>query len=447
MTEAPRESRPSRRPPHADDIDQLIAGLGTDPTMGLSSAEVEERLARIGPNRLSEPPRKSTILSLAGQLANPLVLTLLGAAVIATLVGLSQREGASFLSKFGDALAILLIVIVNALLGFVQERRAEAAMLALKSMTSLTARVRRNGTVDFATEEAALTGESEGTEKNARQPLADDAPLAERSTMVFLGTTVLRGRGRAVVVATGPRTELGKIGVMISQAEKEKTPLERRLDRFGHRVLLVCLATSVVLFAWGIMRGGRAWHELLLEAVSFAVAAIPEGLPAITTITLALGMQRMAKRGAVVRKLLAVETLGAASVICTDKTGTLTHNQMTVRLVYASRARYGVTGEGYDPEGKLVTERGECLSELPPTLDYLLSTAALCTNARLDRDPVTKAWKVIGDPTEGALLTLAAKGGRDKESVSVKHTVVRELPFDSDRKRMTVITLDHHGRE
>jgi len=156
MTEAPRESRPSRRPPHADDIDQLIAGLGTDPTMGLSSAEVEERLARIGPNRLSEPPRKSTILSLAGQLANPLVLTLLGAAVIATLVGLSQREGASFLSKFGDALAILLIVIVNALLGFVQERRAEAAMLALKSMTSPTARVRRNGTVVIAIEDGPL---------------------------------------------------------------------------------------------------------------------------------------------------------------------------------------------------------------------------------------------------------------------------------------------------
>jgi Ca2+-transporting ATPase len=466
-------------PPHAQDVDRVLEELTVDPSRGLSSKEVETRLARYGPNRLPDPPKKSVLSRLFGQFANPLVLTLLLAAVIALGVGLSNGGEQGFLTKFGDAIAILLIVIVNAVLGFVQESRAEAALESLKSMTAPTARVRRNSevsvvnasdlvpgdmlemeagdfvpadarlmqTIDFAAEEAALTGESSATVKDARQPLADDAPLAERVTMVFLGTTVVRGKGRAVVVATGPRTELGKIGEMISRTEKEKTPLEMRLESFGRRILWACLGISLLLFAWGVVKGGRAWHELLLEAVSFAVAAIPEGLPAITTITLALGMQRMAKKGAVVRKLLAVETLGAASIICTDKTGTLTQNEMTVRLVYASRTRYRVTGEGYDPRGHLQTLDGTTLEKLPSTLDYLLATAALCTNARLDLDNDTHQWKVIGDPTEGALLTLAAKGGRDKESVAISHTVVRELPFDSDRKRMTVVTLDQHGRE
>jgi len=480
LADALRESSRTTRPPHAEDIDRLLGRLRVDPSKGLTKDDVTSRLAEHGPNRLPDPPRKSMLSRLLGQFVNPLVLTLLGAAVIAVVVGLSEGAEQGFLTKFGDAIAILLIVVVNAVLGFVQESRAEAALEALKSMTAPTARVRRNGdvsivnayelvpgdmlemeagdfvpadarllqTIDFTAEEAALTGESTPSTKDARQPLADDAPLTERETMVFLGTTIVRGKGRAVVVATGARTELGKIGEMISHTAEEKTPLEARLDRFGQRILWGCLGISVLLFAWGMIKGGRAWHELLLEAVSFAVAAIPEGLPAITTITLALGMQRMAKRGAVVRKLLAVETLGAASVICTDKTGTLTQNQMTVRLVYASRNRYRVTGEGYDPRGHLLSAEGEPLETLPPTLDYLLATAALCTNARLevDVDGDSRQWKVLCDPTEGALLTLAAKGGRAKESVASLHTIVRELPFDSDRKRMTIVTLDAQGR-
>jgi Ca2+-transporting ATPase len=466
------------RPAHADDVENLLVRYAVDPSKGLSREDVIARLAEHGPNRLTDPPRKSNWLRFLQQFTNPLVLTLLGAAVIAVVVGLSNASDQGFLTNFGDALAILLIVVLNAGLGFVQESRAEAALEALKGMTAPTARVRRDGevsvvnaydlvpgdvlemeagdfvpadarlmqTIDFAAEEAALTGESSATAKDAREPLADDAPLAERSTMVFLGTTVVRGKGRALVVDTGARTELGKIGEMISQTEKEKTPLEKRLDSFGQRILWACLGISLLLFAWGMIKGGRAWHDLLLEAVSFAVAAIPEGLPAITTITLALGMQRMAKRGAVVRKLLAVETLGAASIICTDKTGTLTQNEMTVREVYAAGRCHRVTGEGYDPRGHLQTEDGVNLEKMPPTLDYLLATAALCTNARLDLDPESQKWKVIGDPTEGALLTLAAKGGRAKESMTITHKVVRELPFDSDRKRMTVITLDAQGR-
>ena len=474
------EGTPSvARPPHAEDVEKLLAEFSVDPSTGLSSAEVVKRLAEHGPNRLPDPPRKSTLLRFLQQFANPLVLTLLAAAVIAVVVGLSADSDQGFLTKFGDAIAILLIVVLNAALGFVQESRAEAALEALKGMTAPTARVRRNGevsivnaselvpgdileieagdfvpadarlmqTIDFAAEEAALTGESNATGKDAREPLADDAPLAERSTMVFIGTTVVRGKGRALVVATGPHTELGKIGEMISQTEKEKTPLEQRLDSFGNRILWTCLGISVLLFVWGMVKGGRAWHELLLEAVSLAVAAIPEGLPAITTITLALGMQRMAKKGAIVRKLPAVETLGAATIICTDKTGTLTQNEMTVREVYAAGRRFRVTGEGYDPRGHLQTMDGVNVEKMPATLDYLLATAALCNNARLELDGESQRWKVIGDPTEGALLTLAAKGGRAKESFAVSHKVVRELPFDSDRKRMTVVTLDGQGRE
>ena len=468
----------AERPPHAENVERLLERLRVEPANGLSSDEVQGRLRDHGPNRLDEPPRKSALLRLLNQFANPLVLTLLGAAAIAVVVGVTNGGERGFLSKFGDALAILLIVAVNAALGFVQENRAEAALESLKGMTAPTARVRRDGlvavvnavdlvpgdvlemeagdfvpadarllqTIDLAADEATLTGESNATTKDARLPLADDAPLAERETMIFLGTTIVRGKGRAVVTATGPKTELGRIGELISGAGDEKTPLEMRLESFGQRILWVCLGISALLFAWGMVKGGRAWHELLLEAVSFAVAAIPEGLPAITTITLALGMQRMAKRGAVVRKLLAVETLGAASIICTDKTGTLTQNEMTVRRMFAGGVSYRASGEGYDPRGHLESFDGQPLDKLPATLDYLLATAALCTNARLEIDAETNRWKVIGDPTEGALLTLAAKGGRAKESVASTHTVVREVPFDADRRRMTVVTLDARGR-
>jgi P-type Ca2+ transporter type 2C len=465
-------------PHHSEQIHGLLARLGVDPSAGLAHADVTERLARDGPNRMPEPPKKSAMVRLVAQFANPLVLTLLVAAFIAVAVGLSEgRSG--FLSRFGDAIAIFLIVVVNAILGFVQEARAEAALEALERITSPTARVRRGGvvsvvaaadvvpgdileleagdlvgadarlleTVNLAAEEASLTGESTPSSKDARQPLADDAPLAEQATMVFLGTTIVRGKARAVVVATGIKTELGKIGELISRVKKEKTPLEGRLESFGRRILWACLGISVVLFTWGMIKGGRRWPELLLEAVSFAVAAIPEGLPAITTITLALGMQRMAKRGAIVRRLLAVETLGAASVICTDKTGTLTQNEMTVRHVFAGSTRYRVTGQGYDPRGQIVRDADDAPVVTPDgPLDALLSTAALCNNARIDIEEDTHRWKAIGDPTEAALLTLAAKGGRARESIVSSHQFVRELPFDSDRKRMTVVTLDERGR-
>jgi len=270
--------------------------------------------------------------------------------------------------------------------------------------------------------------------------------IGDRTNMLFVGTNIVRGKARALVIATGGGTEIGKLHKLIHAVETGKTPLEEKLEDFGKRILWVCLGLSALLFVRGILGGQRPWHQLLLEAVSLAVAAIPEGLPAITTITLALGMQRMAKRGAIIRKLAAVETLGAATVICSDKTGTLTQNEMTVREVHAGGVGYHVTGNGYDPNGEIVDPRdGKTVEKPSPTLHQLLATVALCNNAELLKKE--GKWRVQGDPTEGALLTLAAKGGVPKESVVSSVQVVKELPFDSDRKRMTIVTLDEHGRE
>ena len=466
-------------PPHAEDCDLFLQRVEISSSAGLTEAAVAKILAEVGPNRLPQGKKKSALLRIAEQFVNPLVLTLLAAAAIALVVGFTASSTLSFLARFGDAIAILLIVVLNAFLGYYQERRAEAALDALQRLSAPNARLRRDGkvvvvpaaevvpgdileleagdaiaadarlvqTIDLATEEAALTGESSASVKDAMAPVAVDAPLGDRVTMVFTGTTVIRGKGRAVVTATGSRTELGRIGEMINSVGDQKTPLEDRLDRFGKQILRVCLALSAILLGWGFLRGGRPWHELLLEAVSLAVAAIPEGLPAITTITLALGMQRMAKRGAIVRKLPAVETLGAATIIASDKTGTLTQNEMTVRAVYSGAHRYTVTGQGYDPTGVFEDDAGKTVEELPRSLRHTLSTAALCNNAQLDLDKETQRWKIIGDPTEGALLTVAAKGKLSRDHVAATNEVVHELPFDSDRKRMTVVTRDAQGRE
>jgi Ca2+-transporting ATPase len=466
--------RATSSPVHTEPYEALLARVGTDPAHGLSEAEVEKRLARDGLNELPRPQGKSALVQLAAQFSNPIVITLLVAAIIAVIDGIHATG--PILVRFGDATAIFLIVILNAILGFYQERRAEAALAALEKMQTPNARVRRDNevkviaaarlvvgdvlemeagdavpadarlfqTINLSVEESALTGESVPVQKDARAAVAVDAPLGDRATMLFVGTSLVRGKGRAVVVATGQGTELGRLSALIHAPRNRQTPLEERLESFGKRILWSCLGLAGLLFVRGLFQG-RPWHELLLEAVSLAVAAIPEGLPAITTITLALGMQRMAKRGAIIRKLAAVETLGAATVICTDKTGTLTKNEMTVREVYAGGSRYRVSGVGYDPEGAILDTIGQHVHEPDVALRDLLGTVALCNNATLQR--LDGTWRVVGDPTEGALLTLAAKGGVSREAVASSHHVVKELPFDSDRKRMTVVALDESGRE
>jgi Ca2+-transporting ATPase len=475
-----REEPSLLSPVHTEPAESLLARLGTDAAKGLGEDEARRRLAQDGLNELPRAQAKSAIARLLEQFANPIVLTLLAAAVIALIDGVSRAEQ-PLLVRFGDATAILLIVAINAILGFAQEQRAEAALAALETMQTPSARVHRDDalhvvsasilvagdiveleagdavpadarllqTIGLFAEESSLTGESVPVAKDARAAVAGDAPLGDRATMLFVGTSVVRGKARAVVVATGPRTELGHLSALIHQPRDRSTPLEEKLDAFGKRILWGCLVLSGVLFARGMLRGDRSWHELLLEAVSLAVAAIPEGLPAITTITLALGMQRMAKNGAIIRKLAAVETLGSATVICSDKTGTLTQNAMTVREVYTDRARFSATGSGYDPAGAVLDASGAVVAspDHPPVgpLRDLLGTIALCNNATLQH--VNREWRVQGDPTEGALLTLAAKAGVSREAITSSHQVVKELPFDGDRKRMTIVALDESGYE
>ncbi len=461
-------------PAHAEAVDALVERLGVEAHKGLSDEEAKKRIARDGRNELPPPPKPNWVKRFFLQFANPIVGTLLVAAVIALIDGASNTSE-PLLVRFGDATAILIIVAINAALGFYQERRAEAALDALQKMQVPNARVRRNEkvavvpatelvagdileleagdaipadarllqTANVAAEESALTGESVPVGKEANAIVADDATIGDRANMVFFGTSIVRGRTTAIVVATGSRTEIGKLNTLIQSAKQEQTPLEDKLEQFGKKILWTCLALSGLLFVRGYFQHTQKLNVLLLEAVSLAVAAIPEGLPAITTITLALGMQRMAKRGAIIRKLAAVETLGAATVICTDKTGTLTQNEMTVREVHASGVSYTVTGVGYDPRGEIKDPKGQSVTAPGETLLDLLKTVALCNNATLDK--IDGKWKVIGDPTEGALLTLAAKGGAPRESISVQ--VLKELPFDSDRKRMTVLALDDSGRK
>jgi Ca2+-transporting ATPase len=383
-----------------------------------------------------------------------------------------------------DAAAILAIVFLNGLLGFVQEFRAERSLAALRKMSVATARVFRDGVLrpiparelvpgdlilleagdrvpadarliyatNFQSQEASLTGESTPVQKAATALDRSDVPLADRTNMAFMGTIAVAGKARALVVATALRTELGRIAAMIqkeSEAERAETPLQRRLEQFGYTLLWLALAVVAVVFALGYLRG-EPLVTMFMTSVSLAVAAVPEGLPTVVTITLALGVTRMVKRHALIRKLPAVETLGSATVICTDKTGTLTKNEMTVTKLFVGTAAFDVTGEGYEPVGEIREASGvkrEATypdpSRLPPGLRDLLTAAVLCNGATLRGENGT--WQVIGDPTEGALLVAAAKVALTKEGLEDRAPVEEEIPFDAERKMMTVIRRTADG--
>ncbi len=443
---------------------QIVDALRVDPVTGLSTAEHLRRLAEDGPNSLPSPPVRGALARFFAQLSSPIVLTLVAGVVIATFVGARASEG-GVLARYGDAIAIAFVVLLNACLGFFQERKAASTLAALRSLQTPNARVSRDGVMSsvpaetlvagdvvelaagdavpadvrlmesasLRADESALTGESEAVTKEAKASVLVEAAVAERPTMLFMGTLVVNGTGRALVVATGAGTELGKIGALIGAIRDETTPLERDLGRFSARILWTCLAMTLLLFGWGLVHGGRLWAGLLLEAVSFAVAIIPEGLPAVTTITLAIGVQRMAKRGAVVRHLAAVETLGRATVICTDKTGTLTRNEMTVREVWMLGAEGRVSGEGYGGEGAL----DGIAAASKPRLHDLVETAVVCNDASLEeRQGVVRPQ---GDPTEAALLVLARKAGFEDAAMRRAAPRISALPFDSTRKRMSVL--------
>ena len=445
---------------HAKPIAEVVAELQTDPARGLPPQEAAARLQREGPNQLREAQKSSAVILLLRQFQSFVIWILVAASAISIVLG-ERLDGA----------VIVAIVILNALLGFAHEYRAEQAAAALAKLTAPRARVIRDGQARLVpaaeiargdlvmlaegdlvaadarlveaamlrANEAPLTGESVPSEKQAGECPSDTA-LADRTNMLFLGTSVVSGNGLALVVATGMHTEVGHIASLLETASAGQTPLERQLDRVGWRLAGASLAIVAVVFVLGFLRG-VALFDLFLSAVSLAVAAIPEGLPAVVTIALALGVHRMVRRNALVRRLPAVETLGCVQVICTDKTGTLTVGEMTVRKLVTGRAVFSVTGEGYSEgystEGAIAAAGNEADAGSTTILGELLVAAVACNDARLEqRDGKVS---IIGDPTEGALLVAAAKANVKFDEVDSRMPRLGSLPFTSDRKRMTII--------
>jgi Ca2+-transporting ATPase len=444
---------------HTLEMAAVLERLGTDAERGLAADEAARRLAEHGPNELQEGRRISPWGILVAQLKNVLILVLLAA------VGISAALGDVL-----EAAVIAAIAILSVLLGFFQEFRAERAIEALRRMAAPTATVVRGGeeleapardlvpgdvllvragdrvpadarlveAVNLQAEESALTGESAPIRKTSG-PLPRDLALGDRTNMLWAGTAATYGRGRAVVVGTGMETEFGRIARMLETVEAKRTPLQRHLDRVGRLLAVAGLGVIVVIVALGLLRG-QPFLEMLVSGIALAVAVVPEALPAVVTISLALGVQRMAKRHALIRHLPAVETLGSVSVIGSDKTGTLTKDEMTVRRLYAAGRTYEITGAGYAPEGSLLLEGKEI--EPPEPVMELSRAAALASDAHLARGDDGKGgegWRVQGDPTEGALVVAAAKLGLDKRRLDERCPRVGEIPFTSESKRMTTL--------
>ncbi|MBI1913012.1 MAG: calcium-transporting P-type ATPase, PMR1-type [Deltaproteobacteria bacterium] len=437
-------------------VNQVLEELNTDPEKGLSSGEARARLDKWGPNSLAEQKKEPLILKFLKQFTEFIILVLIGAAAIAGALG-----------EWVDALAIMGIVALNGVIGFIQEEKAEKVMEALKKLAAPNAKVLRDaGLTTLSTDklvpgdivvlesgdhipadcriidskflriqEAALTGESHPIEKEPDE-LENTLPLADRINMAYLGTNVVYGRGKAVIVGTGMNTEMGKIAKMLQEVKPEPTPLQKKLAEFGRFLVYAAGGICALIFALGIFRGEEIL-DMFLIAVSLAVAAIPEGLPAVVTIVLALGVQRMVKRHALIRKLPSVETLGSATIIASDKTGTLTQNQMTVRKLYLSSGEtITVSGTGYEPTGRFSFGSDDVDANKNPALLQALKIGVLCNGAELKQN---ESWTVIGDPTEGALLSLGLKGGVSKMNAAKGFHFIGEIPFDAERKMMTTV--------
>lgn len=424
--------------------------LEVNPVTGLSSEEADDRQEHYGLNRLKETPPRSHWLLLADQFKGLLILILIGAAVLAAAIG-----------DLADAVVILVVVLINAILGFSQERRAEQSLAALKRMLAPTAEVRRDGRLmtlsadalvpgdvvllgpgdrvpadgrviaahGFEVDESSLTGESRTVGKQVDSLAGDDIPLAERVNLFYMNTTVTRGRAEMVVTATGMHTELGLLAGMLGEAQESPTPLQVQLDHLGKRLALIAGIVVVFMLLAGLFRG-EPWVQMVMTAIALAVAAIPEGLPAVVTVTLAIGLQRMARNQAIVKRLAAVETLGCTSVICTDKTGTLTVNQMTARQLYTGGEHLNVSGEGYGITGEITGDNDSL-----PDMKALLMPIALCNDSQL------RAGAVNGDPMEGALLAVAQKGGFDPEFLKQRYPRIAEIPFDAEHKYQATFHL------
>jgi magnesium-transporting ATPase (P-type) len=463
MTEA-QHSPPATREWHASSAEAVLAQLGVDGGRGLDAGEAQARLERFGPNRLAPPAVRPAWKRLLLQFHNVLIYVMLVAAVVTALLG-----------HWIDTGVLLAAVLVNALIGFIQEGKAEDALAAIRQMLSLRASVLRGGERlqvdadllvpgDIVTlvsgdkvpadlrlirakgvraEEAALTGESVAVGKDLA-PVAADAQLGDRSCMLYSGTLVASGVAVGAVVETGARTELGRIGTMLEQVHQTTTPLLRQIAGFSRWLALAIVLLSAGAFALGVLWRGQPPAEMFMMAVALAASAIPEGLPAIMTITLALGVRRMARRSAIVRHLPAVETLGSVTVICSDKTGTLTCNEMTVRRVATAERVFEVGGAGYAPEGGFHLEGAPADPADHPALAEVARVALLCNDAALRREG--DAWLLDGDPTEGALLTLGLKAGLDGAHERAAWPRLDAIPFESEHRFMATLHHDHAGR-
>lgn len=442
--------------------DEIESILNSRMDEGLSKSEQERRLKLDGPNQLEEGKKQSAILMFLAQFKDFMVLVLLAATLLS-----------GFLGEYLDAIAIILIVVMNGILGFIQERKAERSLASLKELSAPTAQVLREGkwvsiaakdvvtgdvikvksgdrvgadirllkTSGLQIEESALTGESVPAQKHNNLISADELNLGDQENMAFMGTMVTRGTGQGIVVATGMKTEMGKIAHLIQTAENIATPLQMKLEQLGKILIALALLLTVLVVLAGVMQG-HDLYSMILAGVSLAVAAIPEGLPAIVTIALALGVQKMIKKSAIVRKLPSVETLGCATVICSDKTGTLTQNKMTVTRVWSQGRQWTVGEDGFEVVGAGIKESDKREDKLTEVLAY----AALCNNASLEEEKKGSLLE-IGDPTETALLVSAYKAGITKESLSEQFTIQQEFPFDSTRKMMSVIVRDTDGNQ
>ena len=433
--------------PHTMDVAAVAAMLELRPAAGLTNAQALERLARYGPNTLPAGVTRSPWIVFFGQFKSILIVILIAAALLAALVGSGK-----------DAAVILAVVVINAFVGFYQENRAERSLDALKSMLQAKARVRRDGEIQeigadavvpgdlllleagesvaadgrlslcsgLEIDESALTGESQPAGKQSALLVAADAPLGDRFNMAYMNTLLTRGRAELIVTATGQRSEMGQLSRELALAVEMPTPLQIQLDHLARRLGAIALTMVALLSFFQYLQGAELVH-IMLDAIALAVAAIPEGLPVVVTVTLALGMHKMAKRHAIVKRLSSVETLGCTSVICSDKTGTLTLNQMTARTFYYEGKRFEASGNGYQTAGAITQSQAD---EAVSDLTALLVPLAACNDSRVDDG------KVIGDPMEAALLVLAAKGNIDRQRVERDFARLAEVPFDSAYKFM-----------
>lgn len=457
--------------PFSVTAEQIAKEIDTDLVKGLTSNEASLRYAKNGPNTLGEEKKVPLWKRFLQQFADAMVIILIAAAALSGYMAFKSGGG---IEEWIDVFVILAIVILNAVLGVYQEGKADQALAALKKMSSPQTKVIRDGKLvmvdsenvvvgdvisidagdsisadlrliessSLKAEEASLTGESVAVEKDATAVLPEDCALGDRKNMLYMGTAVTYGRAKGVVVATARDTELGKIATKLTNIEDEETPLQASLNKLGKILAVVCIIVCLIVLLVDIFVQKQPWEDALMTAVSLAVAAIPEGLAAVVTIVLSIGMTKMAESNAIVKRLLAVETLGCVDVICSDKTGTLTQNQMTVKVLYDGQKKYNVEGGGYAPEGNIVDE-GNKPVKIEGVLKRLILSSVLCNDAEIVKQGDSD-YSCIGDPTEGSLTTLGMKAKMLRRETMVAYPRETELPFDSDRKMMTTF---HSGIE